>query len=117
MRNIFFGFLLGVMNIPSLALAQWSPGGANASANLPSESIYRIIENFMLWLLAIVGFLAVIGFAISGVLYLTAAGSEDQIGQAKRAMTWSIVGVIVSIIGVVVMNAVDLWLSGGNTTF
>ncbi len=87
-----------------------------ARSGLPNASIMEIVASTMEWLLAILGFLAVIGFVISGILYLTAAGDDKRAGNAKNAMFYSIVGVIVALVGYVVVQAVDLWLSA-DTSF
>ncbi|OGI25114.1 MAG: hypothetical protein A3J76_02720 [Candidatus Moranbacteria bacterium RBG_13_45_13] len=68
----------------------------------------------MKWLLGIFGFLAIISFIISGIMYLTAAGDEDQQKKAKKQMQWSVVGVIVGLSGFIVIKAVDAWLRGNN---
>ena len=78
---------------------------------LPDASVYNIVSGTMDWLLAIFGFIAIIGFVISGIMYLTAAGDDGRIKTAKTAMTWSIVGVIVALVGYVVVTTVDSWLS------
>ena len=57
-----------------------------------------------------------IGFVIAGILYLTAAGNESQAEKAKNAMTYSIIGVIVALVGYVIIQAVSAWL-GTSTTF
>lgn len=80
---------------------------------LPDAPIYDIIAGTMDWLLAILGFIAIIGFVISGILYLTSAGNDGQTKTAKEAMKWSLVGVIVALAGYVVVLAVDTWLSAG----
>jgi len=64
----------------------------------------------MLWALGLLGFFAVIGFVISGIMYLVAAGDEDQQKKAKKAMYYSITGVIVGLIGLVVIYAVQKML-------
>lgn len=87
-----------------------------ARSGLPNASIMEIVASTMEWLLAILGFLAVIGFVISGILYLTAAGDDKRAGNAKNAMFYSIAGVIVALVGYVVVQAVDLWLSA-DTSF
>jgi cytochrome bd-type quinol oxidase subunit 2 len=89
------------------------PGGTN----LPTGSITGIITNIMNWLLMLVGIIGVIGFAIAGILYLTAAGDDTAIERAKSAMLYSIIGVIVAIIGVVVIQAVQGMLGGTSTTY
>ena len=78
---------------------------------LPDASVYNIVSGTMDWLLAIFGFIAIIGFVISGIMYLTAAGDDKRMGTAKNAMTYSIIGVIVALIGYVVVKTVDSWLN------
>jgi len=91
--------------VPLVSLAQWIPE-SYAITGLPGGSVYDIIFNLMMWILAIFGFVGIIGFAISGIMYLTAAGSETQIEKAKTAMKWSIIGVIVGLVGLVIIFAV-----------
>lgn len=90
--------------IPVAALAQFQ---VPAGTNLPNASLFSIISNIMFWLLAILGFVAVIGFVISGILYLIAAGDEDRQATAKRAMIYSITGVIVGLVGLVILFAAN----------
>lgn len=91
-----------------------STGYINAQdSGTPDATVYGIIRTTMQYLLAILGFIAIIGFVIAGILYLTAAGRDDQIKQAKTAMTYSIMGVIVALVGFVIVNAVDTWLRAG----
>jgi purine-cytosine permease-like protein len=71
----------------------------------------------MNWLLAILGIFGIIGFVISGILYLTAAGNDDQISTAKNAMKYSIIGVIVALLGFVIIQAVNTLLSGNSSNF
>jgi len=99
--------------MPALARAQYS---APAGTNLPEQSLYEIISNIMYWLLMIVGIVGVIGFAIAGILYLTAAGDEDRIGTAKNAMMYSIIGVIVALAGLVALQFAK-GLLGADTRF
>jgi len=58
----------------------------------------------------------VIGFVISGIMYLVAAGNEDSQASAKRAMYYSITGVIVGLVGLVILYAVNQLL-GAQTQF
>jgi len=93
------------------ALGQWDKSKLTGT-QLPSTSLTDIISKFALWLLGIFGFIAVIGFVISGIIYLISAGDEDAQERAKRAMIYSITGVIVGLVGVVVIYAVGNLLSG-----
>lgn len=100
-RNIAYAGASLALLVPALAGAQFQPP---SGTGLPSSGIFAIITNVMNWLLLAVGVIGVIGFAIAGILYLTAAGSEDQIGKAKNAMIYSIVGIIVALAGLVAIN-------------
>ena len=73
------------------------------NTGLSDKSVYDVMVSIMQWLLYIVGTIAVIAFVISGIQYLTAAGSEDQIEIAKRNMKWSIVGIAVALSGLVIV--------------
>lgn len=118
-KNAFYGATTAAMALaPALASAQVNVGQSNAAkSGLGATSITLLVQQLMYWLFGILGFLAVIGFVISGVLYLTAAGDEDQIGKAKNAMMYSIIGVIVAMLGLVIFSAVQTFFSGSSTTF
>lgn len=118
-QALYAAFALALIAAPAVVGAQWSKGSTNAKASgLPGDSIYNIIQKIMNWLLGILGFIGIIGFVIAGILYLTAAGDETQIEKAKNAMLFSIIGVIVALIGFVIIKAVEgLLTSGGKATF
>ena len=102
------------LTVPALVRAQFNPNvDEGGDTGLPVSTVFGIIESIMFWLLALVGIIGVIGFAIAGILYLTAAGDETRIGQAKNAMMYSIIGVIVAIVGLVALNFANNLLGGG----
>lgn len=98
-------------------LAQNTIVDSARGSGLSNASIYYLISNLLRWLLYIFGFLGVIGFVISGIQYITAAGDDSQIGKAKTNMTWSIVGIIVGLSGLIVVTAVSRWLGGYSISF
>ncbi|KKQ53055.1 MAG: hypothetical protein US70_C0006G0025 [Parcubacteria group bacterium GW2011_GWD2_38_11] len=100
--------------VPMVVRAQFeTPTGTG----LPAGSLIGILTSGMNWLLIVVGILGVIGFVIAGILYLTAAGDEGQIDKGKHAMIYSIVGVIVALLGVVIIKAVQGMLGGSSKSF
>lgn len=113
LKNIMQVVTVAVLSFPVSTLAQYAQP---AGTNLPSNSIFNIIQGIMNWLLALVGILGVIGFAIAGILYLTAAGDEDRINTAKKAMMYSIIGVIVALVGLVALKAAESML-GAQSSF
>lgn len=95
-----------------------STGGSGGSVSstvsgygLPSGSIGGIIFNILDWILAIVGAIGIIGFAISGIMYILAAGDDKMAEKAKGAMKNSIIGVIVALSGFVILQAMEAMLS------
>jgi len=125
MKKIYSLLIVAFLTFPSLAFAfDWSITIGSSSAGhgldtyLPSGNIYYIVQNIMYWLLGIGAMIAIIGFVISGIMYMTAAGDESRAESAKKAMTYSIIGVIVAGGALVIINAILSALSGGsNTTF
>lgn len=113
-KNALYGTAsLALALAPAVASAQWNRGKTNAaSGGTPQGSIIGIIGGTMNWLLAILGFVAIIAFVIAGILYLTSAGDEGQAEKAKNAMTYAIIGVAVALMGYVIIAATEMWLYG-----
>ncbi|MFA5961501.1 MAG: hypothetical protein WC848_02380 [Parcubacteria group bacterium] len=112
-KRLAYGASVTALTLPVMALGYGTfDPTAGGGTGLPQQSIMGIITNIMKWLLTAIGIAGVIGFAIAGILYLTAAGNEDQIKKAKGAMVASIIGVIVALVGVVALNAASGLLGG-----
>ena len=103
-------FSLVLALFPSIALAQWALPG---TFNLPSGTMAGIIQNFADWILLALGIIGIIGFVISGIMYLLSAGNDDTIKKAKSAMVASIIGVIVGLAGLVLIQAISTALNAG----
>ncbi len=112
-RRVFFAV---IFFFPALALAQWDPS-SYTETKLPSNSVYNIIHNLLLWILGIFSAIAIIGFVVSGILYLVSTGEKESVEKAKKAMTMSIVGVIVALMGLVILQAVNKMLTGTDPQF
>ncbi len=112
-KGLVYGASVAALTLPAVvgAYGSFDPT-AGGSTGLAGGSLMDIITNIMKWLLTAVGIAGVIGFAISGILYLTAAGDETRIKSAKSAMVASITGVIVAIVGVVALTAANTMLKG-----
>ena len=95
----------------------WTTGLSNGTTGGVSQlTPTAIIKNIINYALAIVGFLGVLGFIISGIMYLVSAGDEKSAEKAKGYMVNSIIGVIVALLGYVVMAAISTLLVGGNSS-
>ena len=89
---------------------------AGGNTGLATSSLYEIIQTAMQWLLGAVGLFGVIAFAISGIMYLTAAGDDDRIKTAKSVMTSAIIGILVAMVGLVALTAARALLGGTQQT-
>lgn len=112
-KSIAYASIAAVLAFPALALAQFTPQGVQdpgvvgLNTGLASNSFYGIIRNMLMYLLGIIGVLAVVGFVIAGIMYITAAGDEDRVENAKKMLTYSIIGLAVALLGLVILVAID----------
>lgn len=80
------------------------------NTGLAGGTIKDILTNLLRWLLGIVGIIALIGFAISGLQYIISSGNEEIMESAKRDMLYSIIGVIVVLASFIIIQAIDFAL-------
>ena len=115
-KNISVSLFLLNLFLVNAVSAQWDPDSLTVF-NMPAGTIYGIISNILSWILAVFFLVGLIGFIISGLMYLTSSGDDTRMGQAKKAMTYSIIGVIVGLSGFVIMQAITLMLGGTTYIF
>jgi len=58
----------------------------------------ELIVSIINWLLAIIGSIVLLFIIIGGIMYMTAAGNEEQIKRAKRILFYTILGFAVVLI-------------------
>lgn len=80
---------------------------------LPNSSVSGIIRNILSWVLMIFGFLGLIGFVIAGIMYVLSAGNQTTMDRAKTAMTYSAIGIVVGLVGLVIIQAINMALNSG----
>lgn len=111
---------LGIFCIPP-GCGGSSSGGFSLSSvssmGLPAGTIFGIVENIAYWILGLLAFFGIIGFTVAGIMYLVSAGNDEMITKAKKYMLYSIVGVIVGLMGLVILQAAYWMLGGTNTVF
>lgn len=123
LKSIGYSILSVSLLAPALAMAEDTGTGgfggvgsfSPTNAGLPTGSISSIIVAILNFLLMAVGLIGIIGFLIAGILYLTAAGDDKRIEQAKKAMTYSIIGVIVALAGYVALQAAQSLLNANSS--
>lgn len=112
---IFYGGVIMAVTCPSgswdNALGVCIPTNTGLPSPTGSDPLAEVIQNVLNWLLVVVGTIAIIAFVISGLQYLLAAGNENIMEMGKRNMQWSIVGVVVALMGLIILNFIYTMLS------
>ena len=66
----------------------------------------QIIENTLMWSLSIVGSLALLMLIIGGAMYIGSAGDEQKVLNAKKIVTYTIIGTILILVSYAVIKVV-----------
>lgn len=79
---------------------------ANAGVIDDAPTFSEIGLNVLDFLLSVVGVLAVISLVVSGFLYFAAAGDERKMQTAKKALTFSIYGTVISLSALIILKLI-----------
>ena len=74
----------------------------------PVELVAAAIRGIM----GVIGIVAVAALIYGAILYFTSGGSEEQAGKAKKAITYAIIGLVVSILSYVIINTLIRAIGG-----
>ena len=78
----------------------------NQDALVGAKTLSQIARNVLDFLLSIVGVLAIIMLVVGGIMYLTAAGNEDQLDSGKKIVKYSIIGIAVALASLVIVSQI-----------
>jgi len=68
--------------------------------------VASVIVNIVMWLMSMVALLS-LGFIVwAAIRYVTSAGHEQMITQAKRTLFWAIIGLMIAILAIVIVQVV-----------
>ena len=77
------------------------------------EAIAGIVINVVNWIMRIIGALAIAFIVWGGIMYITSAGNEKQIEQAKRILLYAIIGFVISVLAQIILWAVTMAIEAG----
>ncbi len=107
------GFGLAVA-APSLLkeIKEIATSGEGAAASLIDDAnpMKKIVTNVLSFLLGIIGTLALLGFAIGGIMYLTSMGDKNKTDTAKKMVLYSIIAIAISGAGIIILKSVIKFL-------
>lgn len=68
----------------------------------------QIVENVLLWMLSVAGFLAMLTFIVGGIMYMTSSGDEQKVGNAKKIIKWTIIGLTLILASYAIIVVIDV---------
>ena len=85
---------------PLVALAQAPVDVPGADSGVPEgiDEFYALVCDASNWVFAFVLIIAVVVLLFGAVSFFTARGNEDQVGDARRYITYALVGVAVAVL-------------------
>lgn len=120
---ILFVTMLSVSAIfGSSALAQidpWNSGGnpdAVSEIGLGTESPVTVATNIIQIILGFLGMIAVVIILLGGFKWMTAAGNEDKISEAKKLLAAGLIGLIIILMAYGLATFVIAQLMGATDT-
>jgi hypothetical protein len=63
-----------------------------------SNKVNSLVKSIVALLSWIVGIVAVIALIVAGFKYITSGGSSEKVGEAKRALIYALVGILVVVL-------------------
>ena len=93
-QKILFFSLLAVFLISVNVQA----GLVNIDNPITTADFNELVENILNWVLGIAGSVALLMLIAGGVMYATAAGSEEKLKSAKKTVLYAILGVVIVIL-------------------
>jgi len=110
-KKLLFLTLLGFLILPLITLAQVR---SCPVAGPCITSIKPLLHSIEMAAGLIFGAVAVIAFIIAGILFLTSQGDAEKIKQARQAVIWGVVGVIVGILAFSIIAIISSVLTSGS---
>ncbi len=95
----------GLITTPFFVAAISGWGTTEAPGGVPTD-IRLALMNMINWILGFVAMIATLMIIYGGVLYLTSAGSEEQVEKAKKTIAYAVIGTVVCGLAYAMVNVV-----------
>lgn len=78
----------------------------NPSIGLGTADLKATVTNIINWVLGLLGIVAVVMILYGGFVWLTAGGSEEKVGNAKKILGSAVIGLVIVILAWAIVNFV-----------
>lgn len=114
-KRVLF-FALGVLVFCTAQAQAQLTGISNLEEwGLPAGDINTLLENILTWTASILGFVALIVLVWAGVRYMTAGGNEERQTQAKKFITYAVLGLAFALASLVIIHFIYGMLEGNES--
>ncbi len=107
MKKLFLILFTGLLATPFSLFAQGPP-----PIITHPDQVVGLLSSILGYVWTILGIIVVLMLLYAGFTFVTAAGSEDKVKDAKKMITWSLVGVVVMLLSGGVMLLIENFLRG-----
>lgn len=111
MKGIRHAAQTGLSLLPAVAFAQLE--GTPVPPGTAEGDLATVILNLVNYVLAIVGVIALAYLVYGGFRYITSAGNEETVDEAKRIIFNAVIGIIVIGVAAALVNFVIRGVGGG----
>jgi hypothetical protein len=96
-KLLLSGLLTYALTVAPKVSADYKNGWANTPSGAPTveQNPEVLITNVTTYLLGFIILIAVLIIIYGGVIYLTAAGNDDRVGQAKKTISAGVIGLVI----------------------
>ena len=84
-----------VYGTSTVLAASISPWGSKCKPSKVPTDIREAIMNVTNWILGFIAIIATLVIIYGGVQYLTAGGNEDNVANAKKTISFGIIGIVI----------------------
>lgn len=112
---LLFLFLIISAVFPGFVFAADKWGVPDKPEGIPESAgdLAAVLMNIINWVLGFIAFVAILMLIWGGVRYITAAGDESQVEDAKNIIAEAVIGLtIVGISYAIVVAVVNVWIGG-----
>ncbi|PIQ77123.1 hypothetical protein COV82_06005 [Candidatus Peregrinibacteria bacterium CG11_big_fil_rev_8_21_14_0_20_46_8] len=82
------------------------PNHTTLISDTQNISIQELINKGIAYAIIVAGFLSVVFIFIGGISFILSGGQEDKIKQAVSTIRYAIIGLIITILSVIIVNAI-----------
>ncbi len=112
-KKIFYTGISVALILPAVTMAAGYTK-PTAPAGVPKDAdLAKVIEKVLNYVLGFLAVLSILMIVIAGIMYITSGGDEGRVDKAKSWLTYSIVGLIVALLGFVIVSTVSNMLGAG----